>query len=106
MVLVVVSLSSDGSGLRHDPDAAAVVTEVWQLFVSGCSAVDTAFVAYSLWSGGHSLWSLARWTQPLGLSCGAEDTALWSIAQVDFCPEIWSQVGSGVQGSNDTQDVP
>ena len=32
--------------LHHDPDAAAVVTEVWQLFVSDCSAVDTAFVAF------------------------------------------------------------
>ncbi|KAA6429649.1 MAG: hypothetical protein FRX49_00083 [Trebouxia sp. A1-2] len=78
--------------LRHDPDAAVVVTEVWQLFVSGCSAVDTAFVAYSLWSGGHSLWSLARWTQPLDLGCGAEDTALWSIAQVDICLEVWTRL--------------
>ncbi|DBA68220.1 TPA: hypothetical protein ACH3X2_013837 [Trebouxia sp. C0005] len=81
----------DGSCLRHDPDAAVVVTEVCQLFVSDCSAADTAFVAYSLWSSGHSLWSLARWTQPLDLSCGAEDTALWSFAQVDTCLEVWTR---------------
>jgi len=35
--------------LRHDPDAAVVVTEVWQLFVSegyaAFGAVDTAFGA-------------------------------------------------------------
>ena len=88
--------------LRHDPNAAVVVTEVWQLFVSDGSAVDTAFVAFltacgagdtafEAWHGGHSLWSLARWTQPLNLGCGAEDTALWSIAQVDICLEIWTR---------------
>ena len=41
--------------------------------------VDTAFVAYVTASGAvdsDSLWSLARWTQPLDLRCGAEDTAL------------------------------
>jgi len=52
--------------LRHDPDAAVVVTEVWQLFVSEGSAafgaVDTAFGA---WHGGHSLCGQSFWTQPL-----------------------------------------
>ena len=40
--------------LRHDPDAAVVVTEVSQLFVSHGSAVEPAFVAF-----------LEQWTQPL-----------------------------------------
>jgi len=65
--------------LRHDPDAAVVVTEVWQLFVSDGSAVDTAFVAFltafgavdtalGAWHGGHSLWTSAveQRTQPCG----------------------------------------
>ncbi|KAA6426275.1 MAG: hypothetical protein FRX49_03387, partial [Trebouxia sp. A1-2] len=67
----------DGSCLRHDPDAAVVVTELWQLFVSGCSAVDTAFVAtafgavdiaFGAWHDGHSLWASAveQRTQPCG----------------------------------------
>ena len=68
--------------LRHDPDAAVLLTEVWQLPVSEGSAasgaveqplepstVDTAFVATAL---GHSLWA-QLW-----------DTTLWSIAQVEI----------------------
>ena len=53
--------------LRPYPDAAVVVTEVWQLFVSKRSAafgaVDTAFGA---WHGGHSLCGHSFWTQPCG----------------------------------------
>ncbi|DBA80684.1 TPA: hypothetical protein ACH3X1_007925 [Trebouxia sp. C0004] len=78
---------------RHDPDAAVVVTEVWQLFVSAGGAVDTAFVAlltafgavdtaFGAWHGGHSLWISAveqrtqpcgasrKWTSPLGSGPG------------------------------------
>ncbi len=70
-------MQSGSVHLRHDPDAAVVVTEVLQLYVSICGAVDTAIVAYltafgvedtaffGAWHGGHGLWSLARWTQPL-----------------------------------------
>ncbi len=68
--------------LRHDPDAAVAVTEVLQLYVSICGAVDTAIVAYLIafgaedtaffgaWHGGHSLWSL--------------DGNHWSVAAEDF----------------------
>ena len=53
--------------LRHDPDAAVVATEVWQLFVKEGSAafgaVDTAFVATVY---GHSLCGHSFWTQPCG----------------------------------------
>ena len=56
-----------GWHLRHDPDAAVVVTEVLQLYISVCGAVDTAVVAYLT-----AFWSLARWTQPL-------EPALWPL---------------------------
>ena len=82
-------MQDGGVHLRHDPTAAVVVTEVWQLFVSVCGAVDTAFVAYltafgavdtafGAWHGGHSLWTpgveqrtqpcgaVRKWTPPLG----------------------------------------
>ncbi|KAA6426262.1 MAG: hypothetical protein FRX49_03374, partial [Trebouxia sp. A1-2] len=72
----------DGSCLRHDPDAAVVVTELWQLFVSGCSAVDTAFVA--------TAFGVEQRTQP----CGALHK--WTSAL---------RSGPGVRGSNDTQAV-
>ncbi|KAA6421477.1 MAG: hypothetical protein FRX49_08421 [Trebouxia sp. A1-2] len=39
-------LGMTAAKLRHDPVAAVVLTEMWQLFVSDCSAVDTAFVAF------------------------------------------------------------
>ena len=63
-------MQDGGVHLRHDPDAAVVVTEVWQLFVSVCGAADTAFVAcltafgavdtaFGAWHGGHSLWTSA-----------------------------------------------
>jgi len=98
--------------LRHDPDAAVVVTEVWQLFVSDGNAVDTAFVAFptafgavdtafGAWHGGHSLWTsavgavdtafgpqlLEQWTQPL--EPGTVDTA--------FGPQLWSRGHSLVE---------
>ena len=78
--------------LRHGPDAAVVVTEVWQLFVSDGSAVDTAFVAFltaafgavdtafGAWHGGHSFWTSAF---------GAVDTA--------FGPQLWSRGHSLVE---------
>jgi len=84
----------------------AAVCQRWQCsghsLLTAFGAVDTAFGAWhgghslcglpdSFWSSGHSLWSLARWTQPLDLGCGAEDTALWTIAQVDICLEIWTR---------------
>ena len=89
--------------LRFDPDAAVVVTEVWQLFEPGqCSFWSSGHSLWSLarwtqpldlsfWSSGHSLWSQAWWTQPLDLSRGAEERGLWSIAQVDICLEIWNR---------------
>ncbi len=89
--------------LRHDPDAAVVVSEVWQLFVSLCGAVDTAFVAFltafgavdtafGAWHGGHSLWTsaveqrtqpygaLRKWTSPLGSGPG-EDRVPYNSAK-------------------------
>ena len=59
--------------LRHDPDAAVVVTEVWQLFVSE---------GYAAFGGSK----LEQWTQPL--EPGTVDTALWSFAQVDIFLEV------------------
>ncbi len=45
--------------LCHDPDAAVVVTEVWQLFVSdGCAAFGAVDTAFGAWHGGHSLCGL------------------------------------------------
>jgi len=63
-----------GWHLRHDPDAAVVVTEILQLYVSVCGAVDTAVVAYltAFGAGDTAFWSLARWTQPL-------EPALWPL---------------------------
>ncbi|KAA6417952.1 MAG: hypothetical protein FRX49_12110 [Trebouxia sp. A1-2] len=50
--------------LRRDPDAAVVVTEVLQLYVSVRGAVDTAFVAIR---------PLEQWTQPFGAWHGMFD---------------------------------
>ncbi len=63
----------------RDGGLVAFVDTAFVAYVTASGAVDTAFGA---WHGGHSLWSLARWTQPLDLRCGAEDAALWSNAQV------------------------
>ena len=72
-------MQDGGVHLRHDPDAAVVVTEVWQLFVSGgCAAFGAVDTAFGAWHGGHSLWTpgveqrtqpcgaVRKWTPPLG----------------------------------------
>ncbi|DBB06201.1 TPA: hypothetical protein ACH3X3_009750 [Trebouxia sp. C0006] len=76
-------LSVGVPNLRHDPDAAVVVTEVWQLFVSE---------GYAAFGGSK----LEQWTEPLEpgtvdtafvaflTAFAAVDTALWSFAQVDI----------------------
>ena len=58
--------------LRHDPGAAVVVTEVWQLFVSVCG--------HSLCGLRDSFWSSGL-RQPL--EPGTVDTA--------FGPQVWSR---------------
>jgi len=57
--------------LRHDPDAAVVVTEVLQLYISICGAVDTAVVAYLT-------------------AFGAEDTAFLEPGTVDTAFGAWT----------------
>jgi len=86
--------------LRHDPDAAVVVTEVWQLFVSEGSAafgaVDTAFGA---WHGGHSrCGALRKWRVEVRIR------PYNSAPFIDF-DSCLLQVPNYLQDSNDTQDV-
>ncbi len=113
--------------LRHDSDAAVVMTEVLAavcqpLQRSGHSlcglpdsfrAVDTAFGA---WHGGHSLWTsaveqrtqpcgaLRKWTSALRSGPGADQVPYNCATFTDF-DSLLLQAPSSLQDSNDTQDV-
>ena len=53
----------------------AAVCQRWQ-----CSGHSLCGLPDSFWSSGHSLWSLARWTQLLDLSFWSSGHSLWTSA--------------------------
>ena len=59
--------------LRHDPDAAVVMTEALQPYVSVRGAVDTAVVAIRQ--------PLQQWTQPFGAWHGGQSCRAWHGGQ-------------------------